>query len=262
MSGDGRFEGMVRLVGRRGAEALQSAHVCVIGLGGVGSWTVEALARSGVGALTLVDLDEICVTNANRQLHTLSSTVGQLKADVMAERVQQINPECHVRTIPDFYTHETADEVLDTNYDYVVDAIDVPPLKALLVAQCRDRGMPVVVVGGAGGRVDPSKIVTGDLNMSRNDGLLRRVRKALRKDHGFKRTKNRWRVPAIFSDEPPVFPTGDGGIADRPTPGRDPIRLDCATGYGAGTFVTGSFGFAAAAVVVQAIVAKAQPPAS
>ena len=260
MEVDDRFDGMARLLGRPGAVAVQRSHVCVIGLGGVGSWTAEALARSGVGALTLVDLDEICVSNVNRQLHTVDSTVGRLKVEVMAERVRGIHPSCDVRVVDDFFAIDNAGALLAGGYDFVVDAIDVPPLKALLVAMCRERELPVVVAGGTGGRVDPTAIVVGDLNLSKNDGLLRSVRKALRQQHGFPRHRKPWNIPAVFSDELPVYPAADGGVCDRPDPEQAPRRLDCATGYGAASFVTGTFGFVAAAVVVQGLVAAAQEP--
>lgn len=257
-----RFDGMARLLGRVGAEAVGRAHVCVIGLGGVGSWTAEALARSGVGALTLIDLDEICVSNVNRQLHTLDGTIGRLKIEVMAERIHGINPDCAVHLVDDFFAQDNAEALLSRGYDHVVDAIDVPPLKALLVAMCRERGLPLVVVGGAGGRVDPTAVVVGDLNKSRNDGLLRRVRKRLRQQHGFERTKGLWEIPAVFSDELPVYPAADGEVCDRPDPENAPRRLDCATGYGAASFVTGTFGFVAASVVVRALSVSSSRPAS
>lgn len=256
---DARFSGIGRLYGLQGMERLAAAQVCVIGVGGVGSWTVEALARSGVGHLTLVDLDDVCVYNTNRQLHALDGNVGRQKVEVLAERVQRINPECEVEPIADFFTRTTAEHILERGFDYVVDGIDAVNNKCLLISLCRARSIPVVVVGGAGGRRDPGTIRVGDLNQTQGDGLLRRIRKNLRKNYDFPRHDRRWGIPTVFSDERPVFPTEDGGVCD--TPGsseRTELRLDCNSGYGTATFVTGTFGFMAAGVVVSAL---ADPPA-
>jgi len=157
-----RFAGVGRLFGRAGLERLQAAHVCVIGVGGVGSWTVEALARSGIGALTLVDLDDVCVTNVNRQLPALDGQIGRPKAIVLAERVRLINPECAVHAALEFYTPGSSARLLAGPFDFVVDAIDRMSLKALLIAACRERGLPVITAGSAGGRRDAARIRIGD----------------------------------------------------------------------------------------------------
>ena len=252
---DGRFDGMGRLLGVAGAAALGRAHVCVVGIGGVGSWTVEALARSGIGALTLVDLDEVCVSNANRQLHALDGNVGRFKVEVMAERVARIHPGCQVHAVTEFFTQTSADHLLAGGFDMVVDAIDSVSNKALLIGGCRQRGLRVVTVGGAGGRTDPCQVRVADLNQTMNDGLLRRLRSTLRQRHDFPRGRDPWGIPAVFSLEPPVYPMPDGGVCERVVPGNAPRRLDCADGYGAASFVTGTFGFAAAAVVVRTLAA-------
>src|SRR5690242_14903112 len=145
-----RFGGVARLYGASGLEKLRAAHVCVVGIGGVGTWAAEALARSGVGAITLVDLDEVCVTNINRQLHALTETIGRSKVEVMAERIRAINPECHVETEQKFFNAQTAKELLAPKYDFVLDAIDSVTNKVLLLARCRNRKLPVVACGGAG----------------------------------------------------------------------------------------------------------------
>ena len=238
---------------------MSTAHVCVIGLGGVGSWTVEALARTGIGALTLIDLDEVCVSNANRQLHTLDRTVGRLKVEVMAERVAGIHPDCQVKAVADFFTRKNADELLAPRYDYIVDAIDSPMLKALLIDRCWREGVGVVAGGGAGGRVDPTQVVVGDLNHTKHDALLRKLRKALRVKFEFPRGRKPWKIPAVFSTEFPVYPSADGGVCDRPEPGNTPQRLDCDAGYGAASFVTGTFGFVAASVVVRELLRASEP---
>lgn len=139
------------------------SHVCVIGVGGVGVWAAEALARSGIGAITLIDMDDICVTNTNRQLHALKSTVGLPKVDVMKERILAINPECTVNVIDDFITVDNVAEYLSLGFDYVIDAIDSVRPKAALLAYCRRFKIPVVTTGGAGGQIDPTQIQVTDL---------------------------------------------------------------------------------------------------
>ena len=247
-----RFGGIGRLYGVEGLRRLAGAHVMVVGVGGVGSWTAEALARSGVGRLTLVDLDDICVNNTNRQLHTLAETVGQQKVDVIRDRALAINPECQVEAISDFFTAETADDLLLDRLDWVVDAIDQTAHKALLIATCKARGVRVVVVGGAGGRTDASQFKIDDLSRSGSDGLLRQLRRVLRQEHGFE-PQSEWGIPCVFSREPAVYPTPDGGTCRSPGSVPKSVRLDCATGFGAATFVTGTAGFMAAGVVVSAI---------
>ena len=250
-----RFAGAGRLVGRAGLARLHAAHVCVMGVGGVGSWTVEGLARSGVGALTLVDLDDVCVTNVNRQLPALDGQIGRPKVAVLAERVRLINPECRVEAVTEFFTESSATRLLATSFDYVVDAIDRMSHKALLIARCRERGIPVITVGGAGGRRDATKIRTGDIGEA-GDELLRQVRKKLRRDHGFSGGAHigitRMGVPAVWSLESPVYPWADGTCAAEPEPGSN-LKLDCESGFGTAVFVTGAFGLAAAGEVVRAI---------
>jgi tRNA A37 threonylcarbamoyladenosine dehydratase len=209
-----RFGGVGRLMGLDGLQRLQSAHVCVVGVGGVGSWVVEGLARSGMGALTLVDLDDVCVTNINRQLPALDGQIGKPKVDVLAERVRLINPGCRVEAVAEFFTEKSATRLLSTGYDFVVDAIDRMSHKALLIAGCREHGMRVLTIGAAGGRRDPTKIHAGDIGEA-SDELLRQVRKRLRRDHHFssgaQRGITRMGVRCIWSSEPPVFPWGGHG---------------------------------------------------
>jgi len=257
MSGYGaRFGGIERLLGRAGRLRLRHAHVCVIGIGGVGSWTVEALARSGVGTLTLVDLDEVCISNTNRQLHAVQGEYGKAKVEVMARRVRVINPDCVVHPVQALFTPGTAEALLTTPFDCLVDAIDRPAQKSLLLARARQLGLFTVTTGGAGGRRDPCQIRTADLAWSTHDALLQEVRRCLRRDHGFPRGPIPFGVTAIFSTEPQVFPTADGGVCDRRVPGQD-LRLDCESGYGTAAFVTGAFGMAAAAAAVRGIVSAA-----
>lgn len=254
-----RFGGVARLLSRAGLDRLVRAHVCVIGVGGVGSWAVEGLARSGVGALTLVDLDDVCVTNVNRQLHALDGQIGRPKVDVLSERVKAINPGCCVDVVHEFFTAATAWRLLTGRFDFVIDAIDRMTPKALLIAGCVERGFPIITVGAAGGRSDPTRIRTGDLGQANNDELLRLVRKKLRRDHGFAAGATRGRmdfgVRCVWSEERPVFPWSDGTCASEPEPGAN-LRLDCASGFGTAVFVTAVFGLAAAGEVVRGIAAR------
>jgi tRNA A37 threonylcarbamoyladenosine dehydratase len=248
-----RFGGVARLFGRAGLERLQAAHVCVIGVGGVGSWTVEALARTGVGALTLVDLDDVCVTNVNRQLPALEGQIGRPKVTVLAERVRLINPECRVETVHEFFTPATAAALLAPPFDFVVDAVDRMSIKALLIAGCRERGKPVITIGAAGGRRDPTRIRSGDIGEA-GDELLRQVRKKLRRVHGFTtgayRGITRMGIRAVWSEEAPRYPWADGTCAAEPEPGSN-LKLDCESGFGTAGFVTGAFGLIAAGEVVR-----------
>ncbi|MFA6961019.1 MAG: tRNA threonylcarbamoyladenosine dehydratase [Opitutaceae bacterium] len=251
-----RFSGVGRLLGGGALERLQAAHVCVIGVGGVGSWTVEGLARSGVGALTLIDLDDVCVTNVNRQLPALDGQIGRPKVAVLADRVKLINPECRVTALMDFFTAATAEEMLGAvKFDCVVDAIDNTGNKALLIAECVKRGLPCVTVGGAGGKRDATQIRAGDLGESGGDDLLRLVRKTLRSEHGFaKGPGHRYGVRCVFSAERPVFPWEDGTCQAEPEPGSN-LKLDCASGFGTAVWVTGAFGLAASQEAVGLLLA-------
>lgn len=251
---DERFGGIARLVGAEGLARLRTAHVCVVGIGGVGSWTVEALARSGLGALTLIDLDEVCVTNINRQLHALDGTVGRAKVDVMAERVRLINPDCRVTAVPEFFTEANAARLLAPGFDYVVDAIDAVTNKCRLLALCRERKLPVIACGAAGGRLDATAVRVADLADATHDRLLAEVRKRLRKEHGFPQLGKKLGVSCVFSPENPVAPETPACGAEGQ--GSDLVpRLNCEWGYGSATFVTGTFGFAAAGWVVRRLAA-------
>lgn len=241
-----RFGGMGRLYGRNGMERLHRAHVCVIGVGGVGSWTVEALVRSGIGSVTMVDMDDVCVTNTNRQLPALSNTTGLSKVAVLTERMRLINPGCEVVPVTEFLTAANADRLLAGPFDFVIDAVDRAVIKALIIARCRQRDFPVLTVGGAGGRRDATGVRCGDLNSSGGDALLRMVRRQLRREYGFPADERQpFGVRCVFSAEPQIYPWADGVCRPEPERGES-LKMDCASGFGAATFVTGVFGFAAA----------------
>ena len=248
-----RFGGIGRLYGREALPRLHRAHVCVVGIGGVGSWTAEALVRSGVGAITLIDPDDVCITNINRQLPAIEGGIGRPKVEVMRERLAGINPGCRIETVVEFFSPSTSERHLTPRYDFLVDAIDKMSNKALLIASCIKSGIPVISVGGAGGRRNPSAIKIADLGEAGGDLLLKLVRRTLRSDHGFAKGKQtHFGVPCVFSPEEPMFSWANGTVCETQEPGSS-LRMDCASGFGTATFMTGTFGFLAAGEVVRRI---------
>jgi tRNA A37 threonylcarbamoyladenosine dehydratase len=257
-----RFDRMGRLIGDEKMKRLMNSHVMVIGLGGVGSWAAESLVRSGVGEVTLVDFDEICVTNINRQVHALSANVGTQKSEVMAARMKQINPRVQVNAIARFYNAETADELFARRPDHVVDAIDNMTAKSHLLTYCRDRAIPVVCSTGSGGRLDPTQVKVADLAATEVDPLARELRKILRQKHGFPAADGQpFGIPAVFSSEPYTDPVDlhyDGGKGFRCVcPQGDNPYFTCDRRnviMGNASFVTGTFGFVCASLVVRALI--------
>lgn len=250
-----RFGGIARLYGTQGASTLQQSHFCIIGIGGVGSWAAEAAARNGIGKITLIDLDDICTTNINRQIHALSDTVGESKVDVMAERINQINPECVVEVVEDFVTVDNLSALLSESFDYVIDAIDSVDIKSRIIAFCKRNKLPIITIGGAGGQVDPSKIAITDLSKTYQDPLLAKVKNQLRREFNFPRadlakaSKRKFSIEAVFSTEQLRYPAdneqGEVCLAkpDTSSGEQGATRLDCHTGFGATTHVTASFAF-------------------
>ncbi|WP_257385240.1 tRNA cyclic N6-threonylcarbamoyladenosine(37) synthase TcdA [Tahibacter caeni] len=251
-----RFGGVDRLYGRGALARLAAAHVAVVGVGGVGSWSVEALARSGVGELTLIDADDVCVSNTNRQLHALDGQYGRPKVDVLAERVRAINPAVRLHTVANFLTPANLAELLDRGYDLVLDACDSFRVKVETIAWCRRRKLPLIVVGSAGGRVDPTRIQVRDLSRTEHDALLSLIRKKLRQDFHFPRNRDRYfGVPAVFSLENVRYPQADGSVCGTRPAGEDSLRLDCGSGLGAAMHVTASFGLVAAGKAIEKLLA-------
>ncbi|CAM3134690.1 tRNA cyclic N6-threonylcarbamoyladenosine(37) synthase TcdA [Vibrio rarus] len=252
-----RFGGTRRLYGNSEVEILRAAHVCVIGIGGVGSWAVEALARSGIGELTLIDMDDVCVTNINRQIHAMSGTVGQSKIEVMAQRVALINPECKVNLIDDFIDSDNQAEYLSKEYDYVLDAIDSVKAKASLLAYCRSNKIKVITIGGAGGQVDPTQICVADLSKTVQDPLAKKIKDQLRRFYNFsKNPKRKFSIDCVFSTEQLKYPQADGSVCAVKATAEGPKRMDCATGFGAATVVTATFGFVAVSRIIEKLIQK------
>lgn len=259
---DQRFGAIARLYGVRESAWIAGSHVCVVGVGGVGSWAAEALARSGVGAITLIDDDTIEPGNVNRQIHALTSQVDRAKVVVMAERIRDINPHARCEAIRDFVTDRTLEDYLGRGYDAVIDAIDGIRFKADMIAYCRGRKIPIVTTGGAGGRRDPTAVRIADLSRTTHDPLASKVRRRLRQEHGFPRDpKRRFQVECVYSIEQPVYPRADGCVG-REKPGIAGVSLDCRWGYGSTTVVTATFGFAAVSRVIEQILARRRDPSS
>jgi tRNA threonylcarbamoyladenosine dehydratase len=253
-SEDKRFGGIVRLYGKTALAKFQSAHVVVVGIGGVGSWVAEALARSAIGKITLVDLDDVCVSNINRQLVALSSSVSESKVEVMANRIKDINPGCTVVEIEDFVTMDNFVSLLADDVDYVVDAIDNPKIKAMMIAHCKRIKLPILTMGGAGGQLDPTLVTLRDLSRTENDPLAGRVRKELRKKYNFPEfKKQKFKVDCVFSMEQATYPSSNGETCNvKPNAEKgDSVKLDCASGFGAVTHVTATFGMVAVAKVLE-----------
>lgn len=257
-----RFDRMGRLVGDESMQKLFKTHAMVIGLGGVGSWAAESLVRSGVGKVTIVDFDEVCITNANRQLHALQGVVGKKKADVMAERLRKINPQATVVSLPVFYNQEISEEIFAHNPDYIVDAIDNITAKCHLLATCRARGVKVVTSGGSAAKMDPTRIKIVDLGKTFADPMSAQVRKTLRQKHDFP-SSNNFGIPCVFSDEAPRDPVplfydkGEGFKCVCPQRKNDYHSCEHRhVIHGTASFVTGSFGLFAASWVVRDILGE------
>ncbi|MBQ5949987.1 tRNA cyclic N6-threonylcarbamoyladenosine(37) synthase TcdA [Massilia sp. ST3] len=254
-----RFGGIARLYGERALERFRTAHVCVIGVGGVGSWIVEALARSAVGHLTLIDLDNVAESNINRQIQALSSTVGLPKIEALKRRIAEINPFCKVTLVEDFIDPDNIESmVAGKGFDYVVDAIDSVKPKAALIAWCSANKMPLVVIGGAGGQLDPTKVEIRDLARTEQEPLLKKVRKILRAQYGFARgEKNKYHIDAVFSMEPLRYPEAEDACAIDPN---SITGLNCA-GFGSSMVVTATFGMVAAGHLLRKLAESANAQA-
>jgi tRNA threonylcarbamoyladenosine dehydratase len=254
-----RFDRMGRLVGDTKMKKLMDSHVMIIGLGGVGSWAAESIVRSGVGEVSLVDFDEICITNFNRQLHALQGMVGSQKSDVMAARMKQINPQAKIHSITKFYNSDYSDEIFVKRPDYVIDAIDNVTAKCHLLAYCKKENIPVVCATGSGGRMDPSQVKIADLAHTQNDPLAREIRRILRERYGFPtEEKKPFGIKAVFSPETYSAPEElkyDGGKGFRCVcPQGDNPYFNCDNRnliLGNASFVTGTFGLFCASIVVR-----------
>lgn len=238
-----RFGGVERLYGKKALDLFQKAHVCVIGIGGVGSWAAEALARNAIGQLTLIDLDHIAESNINRQIHALSHTLGKSKGLAMKERILEINPLCHVHIVDDFISNENVTALIKKNFDVVIDAIDQASIKTSLALHTLTEKIPLVMTGGAGGRIDPSFIKIADLSLTHGDRLIAKIRHDIRKALQLKESK-KVGIDVIFTDEVMKKPEEACEVDEALT------GLHCG-GYGSSVMVTATFGFMAASVALK-----------
>jgi tRNA A37 threonylcarbamoyladenosine dehydratase len=253
-----RFGGIARLYGAQGLERFKQAHICVIGVGGVGSWVVEALARSAIGAITMIDLDNVAESNINRQIQATSETLGKAKVTALAERIATINPYCKVREVEEFIEPDNLDLMIGSQqFDYVIDAIDSVKAKTALIAYCREHQIPLITIGAAGGQTDPGKIEIRDLSRTEQEPLLALVRKRLRQNFGFPRgMKTKFGIDAVFSMEALTTPETaevcavDSDSTNSADSSSGISGLNCA-GFGSSIVVTASFGLAAAAHVLR-----------
>lgn len=254
---DMRFGGIARLMSPKNLDVIAKSRVLIVGIGGVGSWVAESLARTGVGHITLVDLDDVCITNTNRQLLALNSTIGKPKVQVMKERIFDIAPEIDVNAILDFFTKETAEDILFQNFDMIIDCIDSIDNKCLLIDMARSNSIPIITIGGAGGKIDPTLIRSSDLSYSSNDTLLKRVRRTLKMEWNYPRdNKTLWNVQAVYSIERARYLNENGQLEY--VPDLTNRGINCATGIGTVSWLTGSFAFTASALAIQTILKNAR----
>ncbi len=240
-----RFSALSRVYGDAGLKRLSESHFCVVGIGGVGSWIAESLARSAAGRLTLIDGDSIARSNTNRQLHTLESEIGRSKVEVMGERIQQINPDCQCDPIAQHLDRENMRALLERGYDCVIDAIDGIATKAQMIYHCKRNKIRMVTTGGAGGLLDPTQVTIRDLAKTHNDPLAAKVRSELRRNYNFSRNPKRsFGVPCVYSTEQQRYPSQEGGVSYC-KPGVPGLSLDCAFGYGSSVAVTAAVAQAA-----------------
>lgn len=243
-----KFSGIERLIGQDSAKILQTKKIAIIGLGGVGSWVAEALVRSGISYLRIVDYDEVCISNFNRQLHGLEKNIGKSKVQALKSRFLEIHPHLEIDCMEDFYSEKNSSMILQ-DMDLVIDAIDDFSAKCHLVVTCKKQKLPLIVIGAAGGKKDPTKIRIDDLSKSKNDALLQRLRKTLRQKYQFPRGKNKFQIPCVYSEELSSLQED----CEKPRG-----SLDCNIGYGTATYITGSFGFFAAHLAVELLTGKRQ----
>ena len=262
-----RFDRMERLVGRAAMETLARSHVMVVGAGGVGSWAAESVMRSGVGRVTVIDFDTVCIRNFNRQLQALTGTIGQPKALLLSERLRRINPDARVDGIAHYFSAETCDEMLAEPPDFLIDAIDHVTSKCFLIATCKARGIPFVVSTGSGGRSDPTQVRVGDLGTTDLDPLARALRKILREKYGFPPGKKRFGVTAVYTTEPATPPHTDVRETDCKAgclcPQGENDFQSCtkkSVVHGTASFVTGAFGLACASVAVRHLIGASASP--
>lgn len=260
LNAERRFGGLNRLYGDGSLDVLGGSHIMVAGIGGVGSWCVEALARSGVGMLTIIDMDHLSESNINRQLPALGSTLGKAKIEAMQQRILDINPFCQVHLVDDFVEPDNIQQLLAVKPDVLIDCTDQAIAKIAMITEAKKQKIKLFVCGAAGGKRNPLALKRGDLSQSTHDAMLSKLRARLRKEHGFAKPKTdkvkastripKMGVEVFWLDETAVMPTV---WQQQATAG--PQGLSCA-GYGSSVTVTAPMGFAAAQAALDYVLAK------
>ena len=238
-----RFGGVERLYGKKALDRFKHAHVCVVGIGGVGSWAAEALGRNAIGKITLIDLDHIAESNINRQIHALTSTLGKSKVLAMKERMLEINPMCEIHIVDDFISHDNIEKLIKPHFDIVIDAIDQASIKTSLALHALSKKIPLVMTGGAGGRIDPSSIKIADLSLTHGDRLTAKIRHDVKKALQLKESQ-KVGIDVVFTDEVMIKPE-DACDTDEALTG-----LHCG-GFGSSVMVTATFGLMAASLALK-----------
>ncbi|KPU82012.1 sulfur acceptor protein CsdL [Psychromonas sp. PRT-SC03] len=252
-----RFGGIKRLYGSKALTKFKNSHFCIVGMGGVGSWVAEALARSGIGKLTLIDMDDLCITNTNRQVHALNACIGRQKIEVMASRCKEINPDIEIVCIDDFIDKQNCFEYLSSDMDYIFDGIDNIHAKVALVAHCKRNKYPLLTCGGAGGQLDPTQIQVVDLARTIQDPLAAKVRSELRRHFNFtKNPKRKFHVDCVFSTEQLSYPDMQGEVCKEKADADGNMKMDCESGFGASTMVTASFAFIGVSFMLKKMLKK------
>lgn len=250
-----RFGSINRLYGPKALPSLSSKHVIIVGIGGVGSWVAESLSRTGIGELTLIDWDDICMTNINRQVHALDNAIGRGKVDLMRERISHINPECKVNAIREYLNPDNAKELIHNNCNLVIDAIDKMTPKSHILANARRNKIRSITVGGAGGVRDFFSITSSDLLFTKNDKLLALVRRNLKRDFGFRKYTKKFKIDAVYSNELKVFPN-ENMIPSCEKPTTKEKGIGCHHGYGSAAHITAGFGMAVCSLALRRLLQK------
>ena len=235
-----RFGGIIRLYGSKKFKKFQSSHICIIGIGGVGSWVAESMARNGLGQITLIDMDHIAESNINRQIHALDSSLGQSKVEAMRLRILDINPNCKINCHDSFLEEDNIADLISERFNFVIDAIDQTKIKILLAEHCLDCSIPFIMTGGAGGKVNPELIKIDELAKTFGDPLLTNIRQYFNKKNKLTNVKNK--IPTVFSSELAIKP-------ETTNLKESPRGLSCA-GYGSSVNVTATFAFLSASYVL------------
>ena len=254
-----RFDRFARLVGDEKMQKLFRSHVMIIGLGGVGSFAAESLIRSGIGTFTIIDFDEICITNSNRQLHAMTGVIGKKKAAQIGERLKKINPQATINIIEKFYSNESTEEIFSYKPDMILDCIDNLTAKCNLLAACKQNEIPVICSGGASAKQDPLQVEFADLSETHTDPFLTQVRRILRQKYNFPQDES-MNIPTVFSAEQPSEPfelyydKGKGFHCVCPQGQNDFHSCENRNViYGTASYVTGTFGLVMASRAVQSI---------